>query len=174
MKFAYADPPYLGSAKRYKGTHPNYLIWDDPTTHQQLITYLEDSYPDGWLLSAGSNNLITLLPMFRTPPRTGAWVKSFAAFKVNVNPAYTWEPVFFRGGRKRDRVHPTVKDHIIEPIALKKGLVGAKPARVCKWLIELMGANTEDTFDDLFPGTGIFTAVWQRYREVNASVPPPR
>lgn len=174
MKFAYADPPYLGSAKRYKGTHPEYRIWDDPATHQQLIQFLEQTYPDGWLLSAGSNNLTTLLPMFSTAPRVCAWVKSFASLQGQRESSLYVGACIFSGGRKRTRQQPTVKDHIIEPITLKKGLVGAKPIRVCKWLIDLMGATREDTFDDLFPGTGIFTTVWQYYLTHDASLLPQR
>lgn len=45
-------------------------------------------------------------------------------------------------------------------ITLRKGLTGAKPPKVCEWIIELLGAQTGDTFDDLFPGTGVFSSVW--------------
>ena len=30
MRFAYADPPYLGHAKCYADRHPEAAIWDDP------------------------------------------------------------------------------------------------------------------------------------------------
>jgi len=30
MRFAYADPPYLGCGRRYVDSHPDALIWDDP------------------------------------------------------------------------------------------------------------------------------------------------
>jgi hypothetical protein len=43
---------------------------------------------------------------------------------------------------------------------LRKGLTGAKPPKVCEWIIKLLGAQQGDTFDDIFPGTGIFSTVW--------------
>lgn len=36
MKFAYADPPYLGMGKMYADRHPEATLWDDPATHQAL------------------------------------------------------------------------------------------------------------------------------------------
>jgi len=51
MKFAYADPPYLGCGKLYAAHHPDALDWDDPETHFDLIGRLFDEYPDGWALS---------------------------------------------------------------------------------------------------------------------------
>ena len=93
--------------------------------------------------------------------RIGAWVKPFAIFKPNVNPAYAWEPVLFRGGRKRTRAEPTVRDWLPCVITLRKGLTGAKPLKVCEWIISLLGALPGDQFDDLFPGTGIFSTTWR-------------
>lgn len=40
MKFAYADPPYLGCAKLYK-EHPEAHIWDDPETHRDLMARMD-------------------------------------------------------------------------------------------------------------------------------------
>jgi hypothetical protein len=51
VKFAYADPPYLGCGKLYAKHHPEALIWDDPETHRRLIERLVDEYPDGWAMS---------------------------------------------------------------------------------------------------------------------------
>ena len=105
------------------------------------------------------------------PPdiRVGGWFKPFCVFKPNVNPAYAWEPVIFRGGRKRDRTQPTVRDWLTCNITLKKGLTGAKPEKVCEWIISLLGASRdEDTFSDIFPGTGVFGRVWNK-----TSSPPP-
>jgi hypothetical protein len=167
MRFAYADPPYLGCGKLYAARHPNALDWDDPETHRGLFARLADEYPDGWAVSCSSPSLRTLLPMTPDDTRIGAWVKPFAIFKPNVGVAYTWEPVLFRGGRKVERAEPTRRDFVDAPavsenIALKKGLTGAKPARFCEWVIAILNAKPGDTFDDLFPGTGAFTAAWER------------
>lgn len=154
MKFAYADPPYLGCGSKYK-EHPDWRDCDTIEWHAKLIQRLQDEYPDGWALSMNSTNLWDLLPLCPRIVRIGSWKKSFASFKPNVNPAYTWEPVIFTGGRKGDRTRATVKDHLVAPITLKKGLTGAKPQAFNAWICELLGyTEGEDTLDDLFPGTG--------------------
>lgn len=53
----------------------------------------------------------------------------------------------------------TPKDFIVEPITLKKGLVGAKPERVCNWILDLLNAQPGDEIVDLFPGTGVMGRV---------------
>jgi len=158
MKFAYADPPYFGYGGFYKD-HPEWAECDTIEWHQALIFKLETEYSDGWALSCTTGNLFDLLPLFSKRPRIAAWVKPFASFKPGVNPAYTWEPVIFSGGRKRDKTHRTVKDHLACNITLKKGLTGAKPVGVCEWILELLGFQEGDTIDDLFPGTGVMTKV---------------
>lgn len=157
MKFAYADPPYLGQGKKLYA-RPE---WDSVVYYQRFITLLCQHYPDGWVLSASSPSLRALLPLCPEDVRIGAWVKPFAVFKPNVNPAYAWEPVIFRGGRRGDRTRATVRDWFPCVITLRKGLTGAKPPKVCKWIISLLGAQHDDQFDDLFPGTGVFSTVWK-------------
>lgn len=158
MKFAYADPPYLGCGKLYK-EHPEWADCDTLQWHSSLILRLTTEYPDGWALSMASTNLHRLLPFCPPSVRIASWQKPFAIFKPNVNPAYTWEPVIFHGGRKGDRTRPTVKDHLACNITLKKGLTGAKPAAFCRWVLDLLGFEKGDVLDDLFPGTGIMGEV---------------
>lgn len=155
VRAAYADPPYPGQAQR----HYNCAEID----HKYLLEYLYAEY-DAWALSSGSISLGYLLGMCPWNVRVASWVKPFSNFKPNVNPGYTWEPVIFFGGRKRDRYEPTIKDHIIENITLKKGLVGAKPKTFCFWLFNLLGLKSNDIFDDLFPGTGVVTECWKEYQ----------
>lgn len=160
MKFAYADPPYYGCADLYRETHPDAGVWDSLESHADLIAELVRYYPDGWAMSLSSPSLRFILPMCPEDCRVGAWVKPFAAFKPNVNPAYAWEPVIFRGGRRGDRSRPTVRDWLSKEITLQKGLCGAKPAKFCEWILQLLGFDHEtDTLDDLFPGTGIMGRV---------------
>jgi hypothetical protein len=158
MKFAYADPPYYGQGQKlYK--HPE---WEDLNWYRAFILELHRRYPDGWAMSASSSSLRVLLPLCPEDVRIGAWVKPFAVFKPNVNPAYAWEPVLFRGGRRGDRTRATVRDWTPCVITLRKGLTGAKPPKVCEWIISLLGAQRDrDTFDDIFPGTGAFSVVWK-------------
>lgn len=42
-------------------------------------------------------------------------------------------------------------------------VIGAKPATFCRWLFELLGATAEDTFVDLFPGSGGVRRAWETY-----------
>jgi len=164
VKFCYADPPYLGCGKRYVPYHPEALVWDVPETHRDLIARLCDEFPEAWALSLHSVSLRTILPMCPEDVRVAAWVKPFASYKPNVNPAYTWEPVIWRGGRKRGRREPSVRDHVAANIRLQSGLVGAKPEAFCWWVFDLLGAQPEDEFHDLFPGSGAVSRAWETWR----------
>lgn len=99
------------------------------------------------------------MPMCPKNVRIAAWVKPFASFKPNVTRAYTWEPVIFCGGRDIGRDQPTWRDHISEPITLRKGLTGAKPWRFCEWVLDGLNYRRGDTLDDLFPGSGVMGRV---------------
>jgi hypothetical protein len=153
VRFAFADPPYIGQAQKHYGC--------PEVNHPALIERLVADYPDGWVLCLSSPTLREILDLCPGDVRVGAWVKPFASFKPGVNPAYAWEPVIWRGGRKRDRTEDTVRDWVSANITLKKGLSGAKPPAFCDWVFDLLGATDDDTLDDLFPrGTGVVTARW--------------
>ncbi len=166
MRFAYADPPYIGQAKKHYSHDPLCAEVD----HADLIAKLMVEFPDGWALSASSPSLGIILPLCPTGYRIAAWCKSFCAFKRNVRPAYAWEPVIFYGGRNPMLGHraiipdkggkqTTPKDFHIAPITLKKGLVGAKPESVCRWILDLLNVQSGDEVVDLYPGTGIMGRV---------------
>jgi hypothetical protein len=158
VRFAYADPPYLGCAKYYP-EHPEAKKWDDPLSHGMLMKDLDSEY-DGWAFSLTSTSLPALLPLAPEGVRIAAWVKPFAAFKRNVRIAYTWEPVIFRPGRDSSKLGaPVGRDHLAESITLKKGLTGAKPERFCRWVLDLLGYVEGDEMVDLFPGTGVMGRV---------------
>lgn len=161
MRFAYADPPYLGCGKLYKNHHAEALVWDDPETHRKLIESLQEY--DAWAMSLTSTSLQTILPMCPEDCRVGAWVKPFAVFRPNVNPAYAWEPVIYRGARKRERYAPTIRDWHSANITMRKGLTGAKPESFAIWIFNLLGAEGGDDFVDLFPGTGVMTRMWESW-----------
>lgn len=163
MKFAYADPPYLGYGSFYEEHHPDALDWDNPDEHRRLITRLCDEFPDGWALSMTSGNLHDILPMAPRKARVGAWVKPFCSFKKNVSPAYAWEPVMFMGGRKHDIANPTVRDWVAESITLKRGLTGAKPRGFCRWVFSLLHAQPGDELHDIFPGSCAVSAAWAEW-----------
>jgi hypothetical protein len=163
MRFAYADPPYLGCCKLYNHYHGegtdapwDGLCWDAVSTHAALIEHLAENY-DGWAYSMTSGSLRHILPAAAgIDYRIASWVKPFAAFKRNVRIAYTWEPVLFSPGRDRScDGAPVGRDHIAESITLRRGFTGAKPDRVNRWILDILGfIDTEDTIVDLFPGAG--------------------
>lgn len=154
MRIAYADPPYLGQGHRYEEKKE--------VNHDLLISRLQEY--DGWALSCSSPSLKTLLPMCPEETRVAAWVKPFAVFKPNVNPAYAWEPVLFVPCRKYERDRATVRDWVSANITLKKGIVGAKPVDFGDWLFSLLQMETEDSFEEIFPGTGTISELWNQMK----------
>lgn len=162
MCFALADPPYLGQARRYS-EHPDAHIWDDPQTHFRLIDRLFDEYPDGWALCCHEPSLHILRSYAGRDCRTGIWVKPYAVFFPNVNPAYAWEAVIFHGGRKFERYDDTVRDWVAVNIKMQTGTCGAKPRNFCRWVFSLLNALPGDTLHDLFPGSGAVSAAWAEW-----------
>lgn len=159
MRFGYADPPYIGQAKKHYSHDPACAEVD----HRELVARLVDQYPDGWALSLSSPSLQHILSLCPEKVRVMAWVKPFCAFKVNVNPAYAWEPVIVCGGRPRTRKQDTVRDWVSESITLQKGLHGAKPKAFCYWLFDVLNVQPGDCLDDIFPGTGIVGRCFDEY-----------
>lgn len=173
LTIAYADPPYIGQAKRHYGNEDNYAGEVD---HMKLLIDLKHDYPDGWALSCSSPSLQEILgfcSLIDLHPRIGVWVKTFGAFKKGVRPAYMWEPVLFVGGRNPPWYpHPppllggkqtTPKDFVACSITLKKGLTGVKPDDFSNWLFWLMGMQPGDTLVDLYPGSGAVTRAWEQW-----------
>lgn len=163
MRLAYVDPPYYGlAAKFYGDLHPEAAVYDTLDAHRDLIARVADEY-DAYAFSMTSGNLHDLLPLFPKGVRVAAWIKPFASYNKGVSPAYTWEPVVFRPApRPHDVTTRTVRDSASIPIAMKRGLRGAKPEAFCRWVMDLMGWRPGDTVDDVFPGTGVFERVADR------------
>jgi len=160
LRFAYADPPYPGQARRHYADQP---VCQE-VNHSILIGTLEAHYPDGWALSTSSPALRQVLPLCPPEVRAMAWVKPFASFKPGVNPGYCWEPVLVMGGRKLGREVPTVRDWVSANITLKRGMPGAKPLEFCFWLFRVLGIQAGDSLDDLFPGSGAITQALDIYQ----------
>jgi hypothetical protein len=155
MRFAYADPPYLGLAAKFYGhLHPEAAAYDSIDAHIALIERLCDEFSDGWAMSMTTGNLHDILPIVPKQARIMAWVKPFASFKPGVGVAYAWEPVIVMGGRKRTRQQRTVRDWCAVNITLKRGFTGAKPAEFVFWLMDVLNVQEGDTIFDLFPGSG--------------------
>lgn len=170
MKIAYADPPYPGMTRFYGGANDPFEGEVVEVDHAALVHRMHTEY-DGWCLHTASTTLAEVLAVCPPPSegvRVMAWVKPFASFKPGVMVAYAWEPVIVKPARvpkhDRDNPRPTVRDWIAEPIALKRGLTGAKPHAVCAWLFSVLGAEPTDELHDLFPGTGAVTQAWDAWR----------
>lgn len=178
MRFALADPPYLGRAEFYRAHHPDAMIWDKPETHRALIERLQAEYPDGWALHLAGDTLRTILPMCPPQARVGTWITDRPRFAGTKNPVKRHcEPVIWCGGRGYDETGTRAADFIITkqvhrgdryPMkreTVRKGQVflGRKPRAVCFWIFTLLGAREGDTLDDLFPGTGAVTAAWEEF-----------
>lgn len=173
MRVCYADPPYLGKSMEFYGEqHLEAAIYDTVDGHRALIGRLREEFPDGWAMSLHSPSLKVILPLCPADCRVAAWVKPFCSFKLHVNPAYTWEPVIFRGGRKRTRQERTVRDYCAASAALKKGFRGAKPEGFCFWVFELLGLQPSDEFVDLFPGSGAVGRAWETYQRLFSGLFP--
>lgn len=159
MRIIYADPPYPKQARKHYAHDPRCAEVD----HAALLADLEQA--DGWALSSGADlaAMQYVVPLLPPGTRVGVWVKPFASFKPGVNPAYAWEPVYFKPARKRGRDVPTVRDWIAANITLKRGLSGAKPEAFCRWLFEALGAQSGDDFVDLYPGTGGVSRAWDEW-----------
>ncbi len=156
VNLAFADPPYLGCCGLYDHYHgDDGQCWDEVSTHEALLRRLATDF-DGWAYCMSSVSLGDILGLEAPGARVAAWVKPFAAYKANVRIAYTWEPVLFVPGRDRSKDGaPVGRDHLAEPITLKKGLTGAKPLAFCRWVLDLLGYVDGDELVDLYPGTGI-------------------
>lgn len=163
MRFAYADPPYIGQAKKHYGHHKDYA---GEVEHADLIARLVTEYPDGWALSAAARSLPTVLPLCPADVLVLAWVKPLAP-PLGDHRIYSWEPVILRGGR---RPVGYIRTHLVasppqftfraKPAA---HVIGEKPAEFCRWVFASLGACPGDTLDDLYPGSGAVARVWERY-----------
>lgn len=172
LHMAYADPPYMGQALKHYGNHRDYAGEVD---HAKLVARLEREYPDGWALSASTPSLRHILPLCPEDVRVLAWIKPFAAYKRNVRVAYAWEPIIVRPARRlfgaivtRDFLLAedddlAVSEVFAENIAMRKGLSGVKPERLCFWLFNVMGLRAHDHLDDLFPGSGAVGEAWAKW-----------
>lgn len=162
MKFAYADPPYLGMCARYEHNHPDGRCWDDVETHRLLIERLGDY--DGWALSLHVPSLRAILNLCPDDVRVLAWVKTWCSWKPGAHPKAAWEPLIIRGSRKPLRSHRVDPvDWIAAPSSTLKFL-GAKPEKVVWWMLDCLGVTADDDFDDLFHGSGAVTRAWQSWR----------
>jgi hypothetical protein len=153
VKFAYADPPYLGMGKKlYGDLHDESAAWDDPQTHYRLCAQLVDEYPDGFAISLNPRDLRVYLPALPDDVRVAAWCKTWHQIRPTTV-QFAWEPVLFRGGRKDNKRTPMIRDWITANATRQTGTPGAKPQTFNRWVLDLLNFQEGDTLDDLFPGS---------------------
>lgn len=156
MRFAYADPPYPGQAKRWYGNHPDYAGEVD---HAELIARLVRDYPDGWALSTSMVALREVLPLCPADAKVAAWHKpDEARGGAAWTWTYCWEPLIVMPGRPAPEVR-----NVLRCSALKR-FPGAKPPAFSRWLFALLGAIPTDELDDLFPGSGAVGEAWAAFQ----------
>lgn len=177
LRLAYADPPYPGLSRRYYGDHADFAGEVD---HARLIEQL-DGY-DGWALSTSERALPMVLALCPPGVRVAAWVRGERPAR-SAGPLNAWEPVIYFGGRKdpsRAATHDASSlqgrrveaspeySRRIDVLSYRPGVrrtdparvVGAKPATFIRWMFDLLGAEPQDEFTDLFPGSGGVMRAW--------------
>lgn len=172
MRLVYSDPPYLGQAKRHYSNDPSGIPAKE-VNYPALVAHLLADY-DGFALSASEPSIHYLNLLIHGPEldpkrwlnkdvRIAPWVKPHCSWKPWNSVAYTWEPVFFRTVRSKG-ARPTPRDHLVCNSTRQKGTHGAKPEEFCEWILDLIGYDpARDTIEDMYPGSGVFTRVAQRY-----------
>jgi len=159
LRLAYADPPYPGNARLYRG-HPDF---GGEVDHAALLARLA-AY-DGWALSTSAAALPAVLALCPPGVRVAAWHRGERP-TVSRWPLSAWEPVVYAGGRQTVTTtgDPRRVDSLVHGVApmttLPGRVIGAKPPVFCRWLFDLLGAQAGDTLDDLFPGSGAVTRAW--------------
>lgn len=173
LRFAIADPPYLGRARRWYGVegrgagagrhradeHPDAGEWDDPERHRTLVADLMSSGYDGWAIAAAPMSLPIYYPVLPDGARTLIWRRRNAqpsAHRIR----WSWEAVLVLTPPTR-RKHGTgfAIDDVLDAPIERRGFVGAKPPAWTRWVVDAMGVDLEvDQVDDVFAGSGAVRA----------------
>jgi hypothetical protein len=171
LKFAIADPPYLGRAERWYGEtgcgiarghgradqHPEAHIWDDPQSHIDLVHRLNRDY-HGWAIAMSVNSLSVYLSAVETDSRNGirvcVWHKP-SAVTSGSRITNHWEPVLINVPKERRSWKSGNKcSDVFSCNPNRRGFIGSKPHAWTFWILELLGVQEGDSVDDLFPGSG--------------------
>lgn len=166
LRLAYADPPYPGNSARYYGGHADFAGEVD---HAVLLARL--SAYDGWALSTSVDALPMVLALCPRGARVAAWHRGERPTR-SARPLNAWEPVIYYGGRavqsscgpgrRIDSLVHVARARTTDP----RRVVGAKPAVFARWVFDLLGAAPQDSFDDLFPGSGGVGRAWDVFAGV--------
>lgn len=176
-RLAYADPPYVGLARRYYGREASYAGEVD---HGRLLSRLATF--DGWALSCSSSSIPFLLGLayeleLRPVPRLAIWHKRPAPHPT-ARLVTAYEGVLYvpaRGVAPRDG-GPALSDVLTgvqprqRPTLPGGQITGTKPPAFCTWLFELLGARPGDELEDMYPGSGIVARTWRAWSRPAAAM----
>jgi len=162
-RFAYADPPYPGQARRWYGDQPTY---GGEVDHPELIGRLCCGDYDGWALSTSAAALPDVIKLCPPDARIAVWHILDSEPPGNRGRWWwSWEPVIVCGGRQ-ERHDIAVRDVLacfkVNSQAKAKRIAGQKPVAFCRWVLNLLGYRDGDTLDDLYPGSGVMAEVLQQ------------
>jgi hypothetical protein len=163
LRVCYADPPYPGKAKLYRGSEG----FAGEVDFLSLVDRLRLDFPDGWALSTSARSLTRVLRVCPIGVEVAAWFRGVRPAKSG-RVLNAWEPVIFWGGRRvrpmgdgfrEDALVYTLRSRRADP----KGVLGAKPGRFAFWLFDLLGLRPGDDLVDLFPGSGRVGDAWKHF-----------
>jgi hypothetical protein len=163
VRFAYADPPYLGCAHRHYRDHPDY---GGEVDHAELISHLEGY--DGWALSLSVKSLPAILALCPPAVLVHAWFKPIAP-PLGDHRRYNWEPVIIKPVRRYGPGYvPTALIESPPQFTFRAKpaahVIGEKPEAFARWVFAAAGLTADDQMHDLFPGSGAIGRAWDSYR----------
>lgn len=171
IRVAYADPPYVGQAKKHYGNHRDFA---GEVIHSELIPRLVEDYPDGWALSCSNQSLQSILKICPDGVRVCAWFKPWSNMLPGIRIQFSWEPIILSGGRLgphvkgdallRDWVMANPDGFTFRPIE-EDAVIGRKPERFCFWLFDALGLRQGDEFIDLYEGNGAVDQAWRAWQK---------
>ncbi len=159
-RWAYADPPYPGMARRYYGPEASEV------DHGALVSRLQEDF-DGWALSTSAEALADVLRLCPAGAWVAPWIRGCRLTKSR-SPLNAWEPVIIYGNRPLpdSGVPQDLADVLISGARQRShpgALVGMKSAVFAEWVFRLLGARQGDSLSDIFPGSGIISRAWEEY-----------
>ena len=161
--FAYADPPYVGQAKRHYGSHPDF---GGEVDHAELIGRLV-TY-DGWALSLSVKSLPAILKLCPDDVLVLGWFKPIAP-PLGDHRRYNWEPVILSPVRRYGPGYVPMATIASPPQFTfrekpESHVIGEKPEEFGHWVFAAAGLTKDDELYDLYPGSGAITRAWATYR----------
>lgn len=151
---------------RYYRNEPSFAGEVD---HRELIAHLMTF--DGWALSCSSASVPQLLALaseLTARVRLAVWVRRpkphRSAYRLTA-----FEGVIYVPARHPPRLAEGPVLDVLTGVeartrpTLPGAVIGSKPPAFCAWLFRLLGADPRDTFEDLFPGSGIVGYAWAQW-----------